>query len=96
MHSEWLHGLVLRPLMDAGYTAWREGRRVGIVRFADGELQVEADDLRTRTALVERLCADLRVAVIMDGCESSSQARPARSAGHWFGSSSEQDTKSAA
>jgi hypothetical protein len=66
MHSEWVDGLVLRPLMDAGYTAWRDGRRVGVARFADGELQVEADDLRTRTALVERLSADLRAAGLLD------------------------------
>ena len=62
MHSEWIDGLVLRPLMDAGYTAWHDGRRVGIARYVDGKLQVEADELRTRTALVERLYADLRAA----------------------------------
>ena len=74
MHSEWVDGLVLRPLMDAGYTAWRDGRRVGIVRFADGELQVEAGALRTRTALVERMTADLRAAGLMQEPESPSEA----------------------
>ena len=73
MHSEWLDGLVLRPLMDAGYTAWRDGRRVGIVRFVDGELLVEAGDLRTRTALVERMSADLRAAGLMRAPEPPSQ-----------------------
>lgn len=65
MHSEWVEGLVLRPLMDAGYTAWRDGRRVGIVRYVDEELRVEADDLRTRTALVERMTDDLRAAGLL-------------------------------
>ncbi len=85
MHAEWVDGLVLRPLMDAGYTAWRDGRRVGIVRYLDGELRVEAGDLRTRTALVERMTADLRAAGLMREPESSSPAPPL-----------EQDTKSAA
>jgi hypothetical protein len=96
MHSEYLDGVILRPLMDAGYTAWRGGRRVGVARFVDGEIQLEAEDLRTRTSLFERLCADLRAAGIMAGCESSSQEQPARSAGRWSGSFSQQDTKSAA
>jgi hypothetical protein len=78
MHSEWLDGLVLRPLMDAGYTAWRDGRRVGIVRFVDGELRVEAGDLRTRTVLVERMTADLRAAGLLREPESPSAAPPAR------------------
>ena len=30
MHSEWIDGVILRPMMDAGYTAWREGERLGI------------------------------------------------------------------
>jgi hypothetical protein len=85
MHSEWVEGLVLRPLMDAGYTAWRDGRRVGIVRYADGELRVEADDLRTRTALVERMTADLRAAGLMHEAEVTSPAAPL-----------EQDAKTAA
>jgi hypothetical protein len=90
MHSEYLDGLVLRPLMDAGYTAWRDGRRVGVARFVDGEIRVEAADLRTSTALVDRLAADLRAAGIMR--EGSSQAPPAaRPSG-----SSQQDAKSAA
>jgi hypothetical protein len=76
MHSEWVDGLVLRPLMDAGYTAWRDGRRVGIARFVDGELRVEAGDLRTRTALVERLSADLRAAGLMQAPEAPPEAPP--------------------
>jgi hypothetical protein len=70
MHAEWIDGLVLRPLMDAGYTAWRDGRRVGLVRYVDGELQVEAGDLRTRTSLVERMTADLRAAGRMREAET--------------------------
>jgi hypothetical protein len=96
MHSEYVEGLVLRPLMDAGYTAWRDGRRVGIARYVDRGLEVEADDLRTRTALVERLTADLRAAGIMARCESSSPGRPAQSGGRSSGSSSPRGTRSAA
>jgi hypothetical protein len=96
MHSEYLDGLIFRPLMDAGYTAWRDGERVGVVRFVDGRIDVEAGDLRARTALVERLAADLRAAGIMEPCVSSSPERQERSADRWFGSSSRQDTKSAA
>ena len=96
MHSEWVSGLILRPMMDAGYTAWREGTRVGIVGYEDGELVVEADDLRVRTALVDRMVADLRAAGIMEPCESSSQGPRARSDAHSSGFFSTQDTKSAA
>jgi hypothetical protein len=62
--------------MDAGYTAWRDGRRVGVARFVDGELRVEAGDLRTRTALVERLSADLRAAGLLQGREAGSGTPP--------------------
>ena len=64
MHSEWKDGLVLRPMMDAGYTAWRDGRRVGVAELVDGAIVVEADDLKARFALVERLEADARAAGI--------------------------------
>jgi hypothetical protein len=96
MHSEWVDGLILRPLMDAGYTAWRDGERVGLVRFADGRIEVEADDLRARTALVERLAADLRAAGIMEECVPSSPTRRERSDVRSHGSFSAQNTKSAA
>jgi hypothetical protein len=85
MHAEWVDGLVLRPLMDAGYTGWRDGHRVGIVRYVDGELRVEAGDLRTRTALVERMTADLRAAGLMRERETFPPAQPL-----------DQDTQSAA
>ena len=62
MHSEYVDGLVLRPLMDAGYTAWRDGARLGIVRYADGEVVVDAADEWVRAVLVQRLEADLRAA----------------------------------
>jgi len=96
MHSEYLDGLILRPLMDGGYTAWRDGSRIGMVRYVDEELRVEADDLRTRTVLVERMAADLRAAGIMRECVSSSPVRPVPSDVRWSGSSSPRDTKSAA
>jgi hypothetical protein len=64
MHSEYIHGVILRPLMDAGYTAWRRAERVGVVRFVDGEIVVEADDDRVRAILVDRLEADARAAGI--------------------------------
>jgi|tagenome__1003787_1003787.scaffolds.fasta_scaffold19450396_2 hypothetical protein len=64
MHSEYLEGLLLRPLMDAGYTAWRDGRRVGLVRYVDGSVEVEADDDIVRRLLVQRLEEDLRAAGI--------------------------------
>jgi len=31
MHSEWIDGVILRPMMDAGYTAWRGGERLGLL-----------------------------------------------------------------
>jgi hypothetical protein len=64
MHSEYLDGLLLRPLMDAGYTAWRDGRRVGIVRYVDGCIEVEAADDLAEHVLVRRLGEDLRAAGI--------------------------------
>jgi hypothetical protein len=64
MHSEWTDGLVLRPMMDAGYTAWRDGRRVGVAQLVDGVLSVEADDAKARYALLVRLESDARAAGI--------------------------------
>jgi len=64
MHSEWTDGLVLRPMMDAGYTAWRDGRRVGVAQLVDGAITVEADDAKARYALLARLEADARAAGI--------------------------------
>jgi hypothetical protein len=61
MHSEYVSGLVLRPLMDAGYTAWRDGERLGIVRLVDDEIVAEGDPW-VRAVLVQRLEADLRAA----------------------------------
>jgi hypothetical protein len=64
MHSEYRDGLILRPLMDAGYTAWRDGRRLGVVRFVDGRVEVEAEGGAVAAVLVARLEGDLRAAGI--------------------------------
>ena len=48
--------------MDAGYTAWRDGRRVGIAQIVDGAITVEAADAKARYALLARLEADARAA----------------------------------
>lgn len=77
MHSEWIDGVILRPMMDAGYTAWRDGERVGIVQLVDGEIEVDAGDPFVERVLVERLGSDLSLV----GCGSSSQARPEQSGG---------------
>jgi hypothetical protein len=74
MHSEWIDGLVLRPMMDAGYTAWRDGRRVGVARLVDGELRVEADDAKARYARLVRLEADARAAGIPGFADESAAA----------------------
>jgi hypothetical protein len=95
MHSEFVRGLTIRPLMDAGYTAWRDGGRVGIVRLVDGEIVVEASDPVARAVLVDRLAEDLRV-LRLPVCVSSSQEQPARSAGPSFAGFWQRDTKSAA
>jgi hypothetical protein len=62
MHSEWKDGLVLRPMMDAGYTAWRGNRRVGIARLVDEAIVVEAVEAKTRYLLLARLESDARAA----------------------------------
>ena len=95
MHSEFTRGLTLRPLMDAGYTAWRNEERVGIVRLVDGEIVVGASDPAAREVLVERLSEDLRL-IGLPVCVSSSQVGPGRSDVRSSGSSWMQDTKSAA
>ena len=64
MHSEWVDGLTLRPLMDAGYTAWRDGERVGIARLVEDAIEVECDEPRVREVLRGRLEADARAAGI--------------------------------
>ena len=74
MHSEWRDGLVLRPMMDAGCTAWRDGRRVGVAQLVEGELRVEADDAKARYALIVRLEADARAAGIPGFADESAAA----------------------
>ena len=76
MHSEYMDGLILRPLMDAGYTAWRDGRRVGIARYVDGCVEADADDDLARRALVQRLAEDLRAAGLA-GAPRRAVVRPA-------------------
>ena len=76
MQSEYIEGFLLRPMMDAGYTAWLDGRRIGVVRFEDGELAVEGESAAVRGVLVRRLEADLRAAGI-DLSTTRSQARAA-------------------
>ena len=65
MHSEYIEGLVLRPMMDAGYTAWRGHDRLGTARLSDGEVVVEAHDAVVARVLRERLEADLRAAGLL-------------------------------
>ena len=50
--------------MDAGYTAWRDGGRVGVAQLVDGAIVVEAADAKARYALIARLEADARAAGI--------------------------------
>lgn len=64
MHSEFSEGFLLRPMMDAGYTAWLDGRRIGSAVFDDGEIVVEGESELVRRVLVRRLEADLRAAGI--------------------------------
>ena len=64
MHSEWIDGVILRPMMDAGYTAWRDGERLGIGLLVADTIEVEADDARVRELLHQRLAADARAAGI--------------------------------
>jgi hypothetical protein len=64
MHSEWIDGIVLRPMMDAGYSAWRDGERLGVAWLREDRIEVEAGDPRVRALLAERLEADARAAGI--------------------------------
>lgn len=92
MHSEYIQGLTIRPMMDAGYTAWRDGERVGIVRLVDGEIDVEASDPFVERVLVERLRSDLSLVA----CASSSQEPREPSGVRSFASFWTRVTKSAA
>ncbi len=64
MHSEWVDGVILRPMMDAGYTAWRDGERVGIARLVVDTIEVEADERRIQRLLYRRVAAEARAAGI--------------------------------
>jgi hypothetical protein len=74
MHSEWIDGVILRPMMDAGYTAWRDGERLGVGYLVADTLEVEADDPRVRELLHQRLAADARAAGIALRIEASASA----------------------
>jgi hypothetical protein len=74
MHSEWIDGVILRPMMDAGYTAWREGERIGIGYLVEDTIEVDADDPGVRELLHQRLAADARAAGIHLRIEASESA----------------------
>jgi len=74
MQSEFIQGFLLRPMMDAGYTAWLDGRRIGVATFEDGEIAVEGESQAVRGVLVRRLEADLRAAGIDLGATRSEAA----------------------
>ena len=74
MHSEWIDGVILRPMMDAGYTAWRDGERLGIGQLVEDTIDVEAADPRVRELLHQRLAADARAAGIHLRIEASESA----------------------
>jgi hypothetical protein len=81
MHSEWIDGVILRPLMDAGYTAWLDGDRVGIARLVVDTIGVDAQDERVRELLHQRIAADARAAGIplrVEACESASSPSESR------------------
>jgi hypothetical protein len=71
MHSEWIDGVILRPMMDAGYTAWRDGERLGVAHLVVDTIEVEAEDSRVRELLHQRLAADARAAGIHLRIEAS-------------------------
>jgi len=71
MHSEWIDGVILRPMMDAGYTAWRDGERLGVGYLVVDTIEVEADDPQVRELLHQRLAADARAAGIALRIEAS-------------------------
>jgi hypothetical protein len=74
MHSEWIDGVILRPMMDAGYSAWRDGERLGVGRLIVDTIEVEADDPRVHELLHQRLAADARAAGIALRIEASASA----------------------
>ena len=74
MHSEWIDGVILRPMMDAGYTAWRDGERLGAGYLIVDTIEVDADDARVRELLHQRLAADARAAGIHLRIEASATA----------------------
>jgi hypothetical protein len=77
MHSEWIDGVILRPLMDAGYTAWRDGERVGIAHLVEDRIEVETDDPRVSVLLRRRLEADARAAGILLAAPAEAEAQAA-------------------
>jgi hypothetical protein len=80
MHSEWIDGVILRPMMDAGYSAWRDGERLGVGHLVVDTIEVEADDPRVRELLHQRLAADARAAGIALRIEASaSRSSPSES-----------------
>jgi hypothetical protein len=81
MHSEWIDGVILRPMMDAGYTAWRDGERLGVAYLVEDTIEVEAADPRVRELLHQRLAADARAAGVhlrVEACESVSSPSESR------------------
>ena len=81
MHSEWIDGVTVRPTMDAGYTAWRDGVRVGIAELVVDTIEVTADDSRVRELLHQRLLADARAAGVplrVEAYESASSPSESR------------------
>ena len=78
MHSEWIDGVILRPMMDAGYTAWRDGERVGAGYLIADTIEVEAGDARVRELLHQRLAADARAAGIQLRIEASAPPSDSR------------------
>ena len=81
MHSEWVDGVILRPMMDAGYTAWRDGARVGVGELVVDTIEVEAEDPAVRELLHQRLAADARAAGIplrVEAYESASSPSESR------------------
>jgi hypothetical protein len=80
MHSEWIDGVILRPMMDAGYTAWRDGERLGVGYLVVDTIEVEAADPHVRELLHQRLAADARAAGIALRIEASaSHSSPSES-----------------
>jgi hypothetical protein len=80
MHSEWIDGVILRPMMDAGYTAWRDGERLGVGYLVVDTIEVEADDPRVRELLHQRLAADARAAgIALRSGASASRSSPSES-----------------